>query len=318
MKKIIAILILSAVLMSGCESAGEIDSNINSIEITSAQYSESNITDLHPILNSEETSAIYSEWNSTADISEQLSATEKRNSETIVTTVSGSKSNISSSSNTGSSGKHTESYPKDTEINNEEPTIVYYSTDYNYVDEDFVAAPGEIYLSSELKNAIDENSDNSLALFAIYIDVYDYNDTHSAKTEEFLNTTVIDGFTYAEINEKRDEIDEEINQLREMSDIYLNPDLTEKQVAEYLNKISELTNEDQYYYEIAMDMLVAADRYSLQLESDRLAKLGIDVCGITENKRNINYIIAIASAEEINSMPFSDDAGYKIWLAPET
>lgn len=317
MKKIIAILILSAVLMSGCESAGEIDSNINSIEITSAQYSESNITDLHPILNSDETSAIYSEWNSTTDISKQPSATEKRNSETIVTTVSGSKSDISFSSDTGSSGKHTESYPKDTEINNEEPTIVY-STDYNYVDEDFVAAPGEIYLSSELKNAIDDNSDNSLALFAIYIDVYDYNDTHSAKTEEFLNTTIIDGFTYAEINEKRDEIDEEINQLREMSDIYLNPDLTEEQMTEYLNKISELTNEDQYYYEIAMDMLVAADRYSLQLESDRLAKLGIDVCGITENKRNINYIIAIASAEEINSMPFSDDAGYKICLAPET
>ena len=67
-----------------------------------------------------------------------------------------------------------------------------------------------------------------------------------------------------------------------------------------------------------MDMLVAANRYSLQLESDRLAELGIDVCGITENKRDTNYIIAIASAEEINSMPFSDDVGYKIWLVPET
>ena len=66
-----------------------------------------------------------------------------------------------------------------------------------------------------------------------------------------------------------------------------------------------------------MDMRVAADKYSLQLESDRLEEFGIDVCGITENERNTNYIIAIASAEEINSMPFSNDVGYKIWLAPE-
>ena len=296
MKRIIAILALSAVLMSGCESAGEIDSNINSIEITTAQYSE---------------------WNSTTDIPKQLSATEKRNSETTVTTVSGSKSNVSSSSDTEASSKTTESLPIDTKINKEEPTIVY-GTDYDHVDDDFVAAPGKIYLSLELKNAIDENSDNSLALFAIYIEVYDYNDIHIAKYEEFLNNTVMDGFTYAEINEKRGEIDEEIKQLREMSDIYLNPDLTDEQAAEYSNRISELTNEDQYYYEIAMDILVAADRYSLQLESDRLAGFGIDVCGITENKRYINYIIAIASAEEINSMPFSDDVGYKIWLVPET
>lgn len=317
MKKIIAILILSAILMSGCESSGKTDSNINSIEITSAQYSESNITDLHPVLNSNETSAIYSELSSTTDISKQLSATEKRSSETIVTTVSESKSDISFSSDTESSSKTTESLPIDTKINKEEPTIVY-GTDYNLVDDDFVAAPGKIYLSSELENAIDENSDNSLALFAIYVDVYDYNDTHSAKTKEFLNTTIIDGFTYAEINEKRGEIDEEIKQLREMSDIYLNPDLTEEQMTEYSNRISELTNEDQYYYEISMDMLISAERYSLQLESDRLAGFGIDVCGITENKRYKNYIIAIASAEEINSMPFSDDVGYKIWLAPET
>ena len=296
MKKIIAILALSAVLMSGCESAEEIDSNINSIEITTAQYSE---------------------WNSTTDIPKQLSAAEKRNSETMVTTVSESKSNISSSSDTEASSKTTESLPIDTKINKEEPTIVY-GTDYDHVDDDFVAAPGKIYLSLELKNAIDENSDNSLALFAIYIEVYDYNDTHIAKKEEFLNTAVIDGSTYAEINEKRDEIDEETKQLREMSDIYLNPDLTEEKMTEYSNRISELTNDDQYYYEISMDMLIAADRYSLQLESDRLAGFGIDVCGITENKRNINYIVAIVSAEEINSMPFSDDVGYKIWLVPET
>ena len=287
-------------LLTGC-------SNVNS---------ESNVSDLHPILNSDETSAIYSEWNSTTDISKQLSATEKRNSETIVTTVSESKSNINFPSMTESSSKTIEHLPIDTKINKEEPTIVY-GTGYNQVSEDFIAAPGEIYLSSELENAIDDNSDNSWALFAIYIDVYDYNDTHSAKTKEFLNTTIIDGFTYAEINEKRGEIDEEIKQLWEMSDTYLNPDLSKDKVTEYSNRISELTNEDQYYYEIAMDMLVAANRYSLQLESDRLAELGIDVCGITENRRNTNYIIAIASAEEINSMPFSDDVGYKIWLAPE-
>ena len=317
MKRIIAILALTAILLSGCESADEINSNINSIEITTAQYSESNITDLHHIVNSDGTSAIYSELNSTTDISKQISATEKRNSETIVTTISESKDNVNFPSNTEASGKTAESPPIDTKINKEGPTIVY-STDYYRIDEDFVAAPGEIYLSYELRNAIDENSDNSLALFAIHIDVYDYNDVHIAKKEEFLNTAVIDGSTYAEINEKRSEINEEINRLREMSDIYLNPDLTEEKMTEYSNRISELTNEDQYYYEISMDMLISADRYLLQLECDRLAGFGIDVCGITENKRYKNYIIAIASAEEINSMPFSDDVGYKIWLAPET
>lgn len=277
--------------------------------------SEGNVSDIHSTMNSDETYSAYSESNTTTGISNQISTTEKKNSEHSVSTVP--EGNVSFSTNVEFSSKTTEHISIDTKVYDEEPVIVY-GTDYNPVDDDFEAASGEIYLSSELKNALDEYSDNPLAMFAIYIDVYNYNDTHSAKTEEFLNNTVIDGFTYAEINEKRGEIDEEIKQLREMSDTYLNPDLSEDQVTEYSNRISELTNEDQYYYEIAMDMLVAADRYSLQLESDRLAELGIDVCGITENKRDTNYIIAIVSDEEINSMPFSDDVGYKIWLAPET
>lgn len=298
-KRIINIICLSlTALLTGC-------SNVNS---------EGNVSDLYSTMNSDETYAAYSESDSTTGISNQLPTTEKKNSEHSVTTLS--ENNVSFSSKTEVSSKATESLSIDTQIS-EEPAIVY-GTDYDRVDDDFVAASGEIYLSSELKNAINEYSDNPLAMFAIYIDVYDYNDTHRAKTEEFLNNTVIDGFTYAQINEKRGEIDEEIKRLSEISDIYLNPDLTEEQVTEYSNRITELTNEDQYYYEISMDMLIAADRYSLQLESDRLEELGIDVCGITDNKRNTNYIIAIVSAEEIDSMPFSDDVGYKIWLVPET
>lgn len=298
-KRIINIICLSlTALLTGC-------GNVNS---------EGNVSNLHSTMNPDESYATYLESSSTTEISSQQSATDKNNSEHIVTTVF--ENNVSFSSNTEFSSKATESLSIDTQIS-EEPAIVY-GTDYNRVDEDFEAASGKVYLSSELKNAINEYSDNPLVMFAIYIDVYDYNDTHSAKTEEFLNNTVIDGFTYAQINEKRSEIDEEIKRLSEISDIYLNPDLTEEQVTEYSNRITELTNEDQYYYEISMDMLIAADRYSLQLESDRLEELGIDVCGITENKRNTNYIIAIVSAEEINSMPFSDDVGYKIWLAPET
>lgn len=277
--------------------------------------SERNVSDLHSTMNSDESYATYLESSSTTEISSQQSATDKNNSEHIVTTVS--ESNVSFSSDAEFSGKATESLSIDTQISEEEPAIVY-GTDYDRVDGEFEAASGEIYLSSELKNAMNEYSDNPLVMFAIYIDVYDYNDTHNDKTEEFLNNTVMDGFTYAQINEKRSEIDEEIKRLSEISDIYLNPDLTEEQVKEYSNRITELTNEDQYYYELSMDMLVAADRYSLQLESDRLEELGIDVCGITDNKRNTNYIIAIVSAEEINSMPFSDDVGYKIWLAPGT
>lgn len=298
-KRIINIICLSlTALLTGC-------SNVNS---------EGNVSDLYSTMNPDESYATYLESSSTTEISSQQSATDKNNSEHIVAIVS--ESNVSFSSKTEFSSKATESLSIDTQIS-EEPAIVY-GTDYDRVDDDFVAASGEIYLSSELENAINEYSDNPLVMFAIYIDVYDYNDTHSAKTEEFLNNTVIDGFTYAQINEKRGEIDEEIKRLSEISDIYLNPDLTEEQVTEYSNRITELTNEDQYYYEISMDMLIAADRYSLQLESDRLEELGIDVCGITENKRDTNYIIAIVSAEEINSMPFSDDVGYKIWLAPET
>ena len=277
--------------------------------------SEGSVSDLHSTMNSDESYATHLESSSTSEISSQQSATDKNNSKHIVTIAP--ESNVSFSSKTEFSSKATESFSIDTQISEEEPAIVY-GTDYDRVDDDFVAASGEIYLSSELKNAMNEYSDNPLVMFAIYIDVYDYNDTHSSKTEEFLNNTVMDGFTYAQINEKRSEIDEEIKRLSEISDIYLNPDLTEEQVTEYSNKITELTNEDQYYYEISMDMMIAADRYSLQLESDRLEELGIDVCGITENKRNTNYIIAIVSAEEINSMPFSDDVGYKIWLAPET
>ena len=276
--------------------------------------SEESVSDLHSTMNSDKSYATYLESSSTSEISSQQSATDKNNSGHIVTTVS--ESNVSFSSKTEVSSKVTESPSIDIQIS-EEPDIVY-GTGYDRVDEDFEAASGKVYLSSELKNAMNEYSDNPLVMFAIYIDVYDYNDTHSAKTEEFLNNTVMDGFTYAQINEKRSEIDEEIKRLSEKSDIYLNPDLTEKQVKEYSNRITELTNEDQYYYEISMDMLVAADRYSLQLESDRLEELGIDVCGITDNKRDTNYILAIVSAEEIDSMPFSDDVGYKIWLAPET
>ncbi len=293
-------------VFSGCQQLTE-DQITNS-----GQYSE--LTSFSTV-NSDETYAAYSESDSTTGISNQLSTTEKKNSEHIVTTVS--ESNVSFSSKTEFSSKTTEYTSTDTEVYDEEPVIVY-GTDYDRVDDGFEAASGEIYLSSELKNAMNEYSDNPLVTFAIYIDVYDYNDTHSSKTEEFLNNTVMDGFTYAQINEKRSEIDEEIKRLSEISDIYLNPDLTEEQVTEYSNRITELTNEDQYYYEISMDMLIAADRYLLQLESDRLEELGIDVCGITDNKRDTNYIIAIVSAEEINSMPFSDDVGYKIWLAPET
>lgn len=274
--------------------------------------SEVNVSELYSTMKSDETYAAYSESDSTTGISNQLPTTEKKNSEHSVTTLS--ENNVSFSSKTEVSSKVTESPSIDIQTS-EEPDIVY-GTGYDRVDDDFEAASGEIYLSSELKNAMNEYSDNPLVMFAIYIDVYDYNDTHNAKTEEFLNNTVMDGFTYAKINEKRSEIDEEIKRLSEISDIYLNPDLTEEQVTEYSNRITELTNEDQYYYEISMDMLIAADRYSLQLESDRLEELGIDVCGITDNKRNTNYIIAIVSAEEINSMPFSDDVGYKIWLAP--
>ena len=281
-------------------------SNVNSGE---------NVSDLNSTINSDETYVPYSESSITTGISNQLSTTEKKNSEHSVTTVF--ESNISFYSKTKSSSKNTESFLIDTPMSKEKSNIVY-GTGYDQLDDDFIATPGEIYLSSEFKNAIDDNSDSSLVLFAIYIDVYDYNDTHSAKTEEFLKNTVMDGFTYAEIEGKRGELDEEIKRLSEMSDTYLNSNLTEEQVKEYSNRISELTNEDQYYYEIVMDMRFAADRFSLQLESDRLTELGIDVCGITENRRNTNYIIAIASAEEINSMPFSDDVGYKIWLVPET
>lgn len=291
-KQIINIVCLcTALLLTGC-------SNVNS---------EENIITIQSTMYSGETYTAYSEPNST---------TEKRNSENSAATVS--ESTVGIPLKTEFSGKATESISMDTQTSEEEPTIVYGTGSGLHFEDDFVADPGEIYLSLELKNAIDENSDNSLALFAIYIDVYDYNAEHRAETEEFLNNTVIDDLTYAQINEKRGEIDEEIKRLREISDIYLNPDITEEQVTEYSNKISELTNEDQYYYEIVMDMLIAADRYSLQLESDRLEELGIDVCGITENRRNTNYIIAIVSAEEINSMPFSDDVGYKIWLVPET
>lgn len=297
-KRIINIICLSlTVILTSC-------TNVNS---------KGDVSNLHSSTNSDETYITYWETNSTTLISNQQSATENKDSKPSITTVP--ESNSSFYPNTESSVKATDSLSINTQIG-EEPVIVY-GTDYNRVDEDFVADSGEFYLSSELKNAINEYSDNPLVQFAIYIDVYDYNDTHRAKTEEFLNNTVIDGLTYAGVNEKRSEIDEKIKQLREMSDIYLNPDLTEEQITEYSNRISELTNEDQYYYEIAMDMRVAADKYSLQLESDRLEEFGIDVCGITENERNTNYIIAIASAEGINSMPFSNDVGYKIWLAPE-
>lgn len=295
--KLIKIICLGAVLLlSGCNNADQKDGTndihpISDSDVTFLSYTESEAVTEDPGTGASGLNAV------TESPKRETAMSEKGNN-----TVSSAKTELSEKADDPTSG---------------EEQIVIYSKDNDYSDDDFEAAPGEIYLSSELKSAIEEYSEDPSVLFAVRIDVYDYNEEHIADTEAFLDNSVSDGLTYAEINEKRGEIDEEIKRLREMSDIYLNPDLTEEQSEEYEDRIFELTEEDQYYYETAMDMLVDANIYSLQLESDRLAEHGIDVCGITENRRNTNYITAIVSAEEINMMPFADDVGYKIWLEPE-
>lgn len=279
--------------------------------LTGCNNADPEVSGLNPISDMDTTFVSYTELNA----AEESSGTEASSSglDAVTDSPKGEAAISEKGNNTGSSSK-AEFSEKAGNSAGEEKQIIIYSTENERVDDDFEAAPGEIYLSWELKNAIEEYSEDPSVMFAICIDVYDYNDEHIADAEAFLNNTVIDGLTYAEINEKRGEIDEEIKRLREMSDIYLNPDLTDKQSEEYADRIWELTEEDQYYYEASMDILISADIYKLQLEGDRLAELGIDVLGVTENKRNTNYITALVSAEEINIMPFSDDVGYKVWL----
>lgn len=294
--KLIKIICLGAVLLqSGCNNTDQKDGT----------------NDIHPISDTDTTFISYTELNAVTE----RPGTEASGLGSVTESPKGETA-ISEKGNSAVSSAKTEFSDRADDPTSGEKQTVIYSTDNERVDGDFEAAPGEIYLSHELRNAIEEYSDDPSALFAVLIDVYDYNDEHISDAEAFLNNSSADGLTYAEINEKRGEIDEEIKRLRELSDIYLNPDLTEEQAEEYADRIFELTEEDQYYYEATMDILISADIYKLQLEGDRLAELGIDVSGTTDNKRNTNYITALVSAEEINLMPFSDDVGYKIWLAP--
>ena len=196
-------------------------------------------------------------------------------------------------------------------------TNVIYGDHFDTIDEEYVAASGACDFSYFLKTAMEENSGNTTALYAVNIEVYDYNEEHRNAADKYLEEYSIEGLTYEDIQNKRSEIWVEIQSSSEAGDIYIHPELTAEQAAEYKNRINKLIDEDQYYYELDMDMLHAREIYALELESKRLEENGINVCGITDNPRNTNYIIALADAEQLNSLPFYDDVGYKVGLTPK-
>lgn len=193
---------------------------------------------------------------------------------------------------------------------------IVFSDSFENIATDDLTASGTANLSFTLREELKENSGNDALLYAINIDLYDYCPEHEEAADKFLSEYTVNGFSFDGIQAEMGKINDEINRLTELSDIYIHPDLTEEQISGYKNKISKLYGEHQFYYEMSMDMLYERTKYLLELECGRLEEHGVTVFGVTENKRNCNYIIAAASAEQIAAMPFDGDVGYKIGTAP--